>query len=127
MDEILPLERTGGVVVATLSRPPVNALDDELIARLEAVVDHILGDEEATVLHVRSALKVFCAGADLAAMHACMASPARPDAMLALVRRMQRLFARMETAPVVTVAEIGGSASCSGRGRAIRWRRGPAR
>ena len=35
----LVVERDGGVVVATLARPPVNALDADLVARLAELVD----------------------------------------------------------------------------------------
>ncbi|MBI4545315.1 MAG: enoyl-CoA hydratase/isomerase family protein, partial [Gemmatimonadetes bacterium] len=68
----------------------------------------------ATVLHIRSDQKVFCAGADLALMRSCFATPEGPDAMLELVRRLQRLFARLEAAPLATLAEIGGAAMGGG-------------
>ena len=106
----LRTERIGAVLVATLSRPPVNALDDELIARLDAALDEALADAGISVLHLRSDQKAFCAGADLAAMRARLASAQGTDAMLDAVRRMQRLFERFETAAVVTLAEIGGAA-----------------
>lgn len=110
MTPMLSLQQSGRVVVATLSRPPVNALDDELIARLDAVLDQVIADENVTVLHLRSDQKAFCAGADLALMQRCFATPQGPDAMVELVRRMQRLFARLENAPLITLAEIGGAA-----------------
>ncbi len=107
---MLTTERIGRVVVATLSRPPVNALDDALIAQLDAVLDEAGADEQVAVLHIRSDQKAFCAGADLALMRSCFATPEGPEAMVDLVRRMQRVFARLETAPLVTLAEIGGAA-----------------
>ncbi len=107
---MLTLERAGRVAVVTLSRPPVNALDDALIARLDAALDEIVDDDEVTVLHIRSDQKVFCAGADLALMRACFSTADGPDAMLDVVGRMQRLFARIENAPLITLAEIGGAA-----------------
>ena len=111
---MLATERVGRVVVATLARPPVNALDGELIARLDAVLDQVAADPEITVLHLRSDQKAFCAGADLALMQSCFATPQGPDRMVDVVRRMQRLFARIETAAVVTLAEIGGAAMGGG-------------
>ncbi|HEX6363867.1 MAG TPA: enoyl-CoA hydratase/isomerase family protein, partial [Albitalea sp.] len=47
---------------------------------------------------------------DLALMEACFATPEGPEAMTDVVRRMQRLFARLESAPVVTLAEIATTA-----------------
>jgi enoyl-CoA hydratase/carnithine racemase len=106
---MLSIERIGRTVVATLSRPPVNALDDALIARLDAVLDQVAGDTQLALLHIRSDQPVFCAGADLAFMQRCLATPEGPDRMVELVRRMQQLFERLETARVVTLAEMGAA------------------
>src|SRR3972149_36049 len=110
MEKVLSIERTGPVAVATLSRPPANAFNDELVGRLEAALDQVIADEEVSVLHIRTDQKIFCGGADLAFMQSCFSTPEGLDVMLELVRRMQRLFERMETAPVVFIAEIGGAA-----------------
>jgi enoyl-CoA hydratase/carnithine racemase len=107
---MLAVERRGGVLVATLARAPVNAIDAALLAHLDAVLDEAERDDGVSVVHVRSAQQVFCAGADLALMRACLAGPAGADAMVAIVREMQRVFARIEHAPFVTLAEIGGAA-----------------
>jgi enoyl-CoA hydratase/carnithine racemase len=107
---MLTLERAGGVAVVTLSRAPVNALDEALVARLDAVLDEIAGDDDVTVLHIRSDQKAFCAGADLALMRSCFATPDGPDIMVKLVSRMQWLLERIEASPMVALAEIGGAA-----------------
>src|SRR6266540_7064969 len=111
---MLAIERAGRVMVATLSRPPVNALDGKLIARLDAALEEATADPEITVLHIRSGGKTFCAGADLALMRSCLDTPEGRDAMVEVVRRMQRLFMRLESAGVVTLAEIGGAAMGGG-------------
>jgi benzoate-CoA ligase family protein len=111
---LILLERVGRIVVATLSRPPVNALNDELIERLDAILDHVIEDQEVVVLHIRSDQQVFCAGADLALMQSCFGTLEGPDVMLDLVRRMQRLFVRIEAAPLLTIAELGGAAMGGG-------------
>ncbi|HEX7272530.1 MAG TPA: enoyl-CoA hydratase/isomerase family protein [Casimicrobiaceae bacterium] len=110
MTALLTSERVNRVAVVTLARPPVNALNDELIASLEGALGEALADADVAVLHLRSHQKSFCAGADLAAMRSCFATPAGTEAMIATVQRMQRLFQRLEAAPVVTIAEIGGAA-----------------
>ena len=111
---MLSTERVGRVLVATLSRAPVNALNDALVARLEALLEEATADPELSVLHLRSDQKAFCAGADLALMRSCFATSEGPDVMLDVVRRLQRLFERIETAPLVTIAEIGGAAMGGG-------------
>jgi enoyl-CoA hydratase len=106
---MLVAERRGHVLVATLARPPVNAIDAALLGRLEAIVAQAETDESISLLHLRSAQRVFCAGADLGLMRACFAEGA-PERMVALVRGMQQVFTRIERAPFATLAEIGGAA-----------------
>ena len=101
-------------MIATLSRFPVNALDGDLIARFQTTLDAAVADPGIAVLHVRSDQKAFCAGADLALMRSCLDTPEGREAMVDLVRRMQHLFACLEDAPVVTLAEIGGAAMGGG-------------
>lgn len=108
--ETITLEKIDRVAVATLSRAPVNALDEALVARLDAILDQIANDDEVTVLHIRSDQKAFCAGADLALMRSSFASDDGPEAMLKVVTRMQWLFERIEASPLVALAEIGGAA-----------------
>jgi enoyl-CoA hydratase len=110
MTTLVGTARVGRVLVATLSRPPVNALDDTLIAQLHAVLDIAIADEGVAVLHIRSDQRVFCAGADLALIRNCFATPQGPDAMTEVVRHMQRLYQRLEAAPLATLAEIGAAA-----------------
>ncbi len=110
MTALVGTEKLGRVLVATLSRPPVNAFDDTLIAALDAALDQAIGDDAVAVLHLRSDQRAFCAGADLALMRSCFATLEGPDAMTAVVARMQALFLRLESAPLVTLAEIGASA-----------------
>lgn len=102
--------RSGGVLTLTMARAPVNALDDGLVDAMELAVQQACDDTDVTVIHLRSANRVFCAGADLALMEQSIATPAGLERMLALVARLQRLAARLEAAPAVTLAEIGGAA-----------------
>lgn len=107
---MLSAERIGRVMVATLSRPPVNAIDGALLGAFDALLARCEDDDGVSVLHLRSAQKVFCAGADLSLMRACIGGAAGAEAMVAVVADMQRVFGRIERAPFVTLAEIGGAA-----------------
>jgi enoyl-CoA hydratase/carnithine racemase len=107
---LLRVERLGRVLTVTMSRAPVNALNDELIAQLDAAADLAIADDGISVLHIRSDQRAFSAGADLALIRACFATPEGPDAMTAVVRDMQRLYEKLEAAPLVTLAEIGATA-----------------
>ncbi len=110
MSSDVEVTRSGRVLVATLAHPPVNALDDDLLLAIDDVLRTAVADAEITVLHLRSSGKAFCAGADLRVMQSCFARPDGPEDMLGLVERMQHVFARLEAAPVITLAEIGGAA-----------------
>ena len=110
MAQTVVTQRIGRVLVATLSKPPVNAIEDDLLSQLGAALDVAIADDGIGVLHLRSEQRVFCAGADLALMRECFSAPQGPDAMTGVVRRMQHLFARLEAAPLVTLAEIGAAA-----------------
>jgi len=100
----------GGVCTITLARPPVNALDDALVDALQAAIDTACQDDRVAVLHLRSDGKAFCAGADLALMQESIRTARGLEDMLALVRRLQELAQRIERAPLVTMAELGGAA-----------------
>ncbi len=114
MEQMISLAIEGDVAVATLCRPPVNAINEEWVARLDAVLDEVERAEQAGVLWLRSSERVFCAGADLALMQALFDSAEGRTRMIDLTRRMQAVFARLESLPKVTLAEIGGAAMGGG-------------
>lgn len=111
---MISLTIEGAVATATLCRPPVNAINEEWVARFGQVLDEVERAASVSVLWIRSAERAFCAGADLALMHSILDSAAGRDRMIALTRRMQELFARLEALPKVTLAEIGGAAMGGG-------------
>jgi len=108
---MIRLEVAGAVATATLARAPVNAIDDAWIARLKEIV---AGARGARVLLLRSAEKVFSAGADLALMRSRYASAEGRAQMVALARAMQAAYAALEASPLVSIAEIGGPAMGGG-------------
>ena len=83
---LLNIARHARVLTVTMSRAPVNALNDELIAQLDAAADLAIADDGVSVLHIRSDQRAFSAGADLALIRACFATPEGPDAMTGVVR-----------------------------------------
>lgn len=111
---MISLTIEGPVATATLCRPPVNAINEEWVARLDEVLDQVERTEEVGVFWIRSRERTFCAGADLALMHAIFDSAGGRARMIELTRRMQAVFARLESLPKVTLAEIGGAAMGGG-------------
>ena len=100
----------GPLATATLSRAPVNAVDEAWLARLDEVLAAVEGARGVAALLVRSSERAFCAGADLALMRSRFDSVEGRAKMVAFVREMQRVYARLERLPQVTIAEIGGPA-----------------
>ena len=108
---MITLEREGPLAVATLARAPVNAINEDWLARLEGIFDQL---QDTAVLLIRSSQKAFCAGADLELMRSRFDTPEGRTRMVAFVREIQRVLARLERLPQVTIAEIG--AGCLGGG-----------
>ncbi len=105
------IQTAGSITTLTLSRPPVNAINEEWVRLFDEQLDRLA---DCTVLHVRSDQKVFCAGADLKEMRGRMDMADGPDRMYAYVGGIQRLYFRIEALPQVTIAEIGGAAMGGG-------------
>ncbi len=111
---MINLEIEEGVATATLCRAPVNAINEEWIDRLGEILDDIDGRSDVSVLLFRSTERIFCAGADLSLMSSRFETEEGRKLMVAFVRRLQAVYARVEAMPVVSIAEIGGAAMGGG-------------
>ena len=100
----------GQIATLTMSSPPVNALSEAWLAAFSREIAEIEARDDWKVLHLRSDQKVFCAGADVKEMRARFDAADGPDRTYAYVASIQRLYARIESLPQVTLAEIGGAA-----------------
>jgi enoyl-CoA hydratase/carnithine racemase len=109
-DSMLRMAVADGVAMITLDRPPVNAISEEWLCQFNGLLDELSNRSDWRILHLRSEQKVFCAGADLNEMRDRMGTPDGPDRMYSYVAGIQRLFARIESLPQVSIAEIGGAA-----------------
>jgi enoyl-CoA hydratase/carnithine racemase len=106
---VLDIQRFRNVVAVTMARAPVNAFDKGFVEAWNRCLDDV--DPSAiAVLHIRSAQKVFSAGADLKMMRDFFSSEGAAANLVEHVAAMQDVFDRIEALPCVTVAEIGGSA-----------------
>ncbi len=111
---MLAVSRRGGVAELTLDRPPVNAIDDAMIAALHRALDQLADAPDFQVLHIRSNAKVFAAGADLALIRSWKDAPSPGGALSAYIDRLQGLYYRIESLPQVTLCEIAGAAMGGG-------------
>lgn len=99
-----------GVATVTMDNPPVNAMSDAWVAGFHALLDTLTARDDWSVLHLRSALRIFCAGAELKEMQERFDAPDGVSRQMAVIEGYQALLARIEALPRVTLAEIGGAA-----------------
>lgn len=106
--------RSGALGVVTLDRAPVNAFDDAQIDAFGAAVAELAVDPEVCAIVIRSARKVFCAGADIAMMDSWRGLPDRGARLVRFCERLQQTFAALESAGKPTIAAIDGAATGGG-------------
>lgn len=102
-----------GVAVVTMSRPPVNALSQDLLTELGKVLDEVEASPEARVMvlvageDIRTKTrKMFCGGADISEFGAAWSSGRGRE----FIERGQKLLTRVERFPKVTIVALNGSA-----------------
>ena len=84
------------IATLTLDRPPANAINDAWVAAFHARLDELAARDDWTLLHVRSRLRLFSAGADLKDMRERYGTPEGRAAFQVGVRGMQVLFQRID-------------------------------
>ncbi len=107
MSETVILTQSDGVAVLTLNRPDMlNALNAELLGRLEAMLHSVQTDRSVRVIVVTgSGPKAFAAGADIGELHAQDAYSGRLFA-----ERGQRVFNLIEKLGKPVIAAVNGFA-----------------
>ncbi len=101
----LRIEETDGVAVVTLSRPPVNALNSELVAELGEVAAALSGRRDLRGVVLTGEGKGFVGGADIAEMADLTAEQAH-----AFAAQGQVVSRAWESLPMPTVAAVNGFA-----------------
>ena len=101
------LEKKGLYAVATINRPKaLNALNSEVLADLNELVDIVNADEEIRALVLTGAgEKSFVAGADIGEMSTLTKAEGE-----AFGKKGNDVFRKLETMPVPTIAAINGFA-----------------
>lgn len=100
--EYLRLERTEAVGIITLDRPPLNVLTIAMNRELERALESLAAHDHLKAVVLRAEGRAFCAGVDVADH-----TPERVDEM---IRGFARLFTRLRTLAIPTVAVIHGAA-----------------
>ena len=98
------LDKERGVGVITMDRPPANSYDIAFARELGAAIDDARIDEEIGAVVLRSASeKFFSAGADVGAFQ-----KGSPRQRWMTVLLMHEVLRKMETTPLIFIAEIAG-------------------
>jgi cyclohexa-1,5-dienecarbonyl-CoA hydratase len=91
-----------GVAWLTLNRPPLNILTIEMIAELDEALETLSEQPRLKVVVLTGSGKAFCAGVDVA--------DHTPERVEPMIRGFGRLFTRLRTLPMPTLALVQGAA-----------------
>ncbi|MFL6714060.1 MAG: enoyl-CoA hydratase/isomerase family protein [Sulfurifustis sp.] len=117
----LKLEQHGPHLHVTLNRPDVrNALTEEMVRELSALMDEIADDRAVRSVVLRGTGGTFCAGGDIKGFRASFGTPApadgAPDPIAVNNRRFGSFMTRLNTLPQTVVAVVEGAAFGGGLG-----------
>lgn len=107
---MIALDINEGVATCLLDAAPANTINPEWCGYFHRALDRLGHDMDWRVLHIRSTLRLFCAGADLKHIANGFTSEHGATEFAGGLRSYQELFFRIEKLPCVTLAEIGGAA-----------------
>ena len=107
MFETVQYASADGIGVLTLNRPErLNAVNTVMANELEAVARQLRDEHGLRVLIVTGAGRVFCAGADIAALETLKSA----DAPYRFLASLQLAFNAIEALPIPTIAAVHGLA-----------------
>ncbi len=109
MPTTLRLERDGAIATITLSRPPVNAIEEAMCQELIDALDELEADDSVDALILAGRPGIYSAGLDVRALY-----PLERPAMVTFWHLFCELFRRLAGTPLVTVAAIEGHAPAGG-------------
>ncbi len=107
--EFIRVERVGAVAVLTLDRPPVNAIDLEILKEADAAMSELYADDSIGAIVLTGAGRCFCAGLDLKAVP--FYGVERQHEYINLVNKV---ITETFAAPRPTVAAVNGPANAGG-------------
>jgi enoyl-CoA hydratase len=103
--KLMHLEKRGDVALLTLDRPPVNALNKELLTELFSAIGAVSGMDGIRAMVLTGKGKAFVAGADIAQMQGLSVADAGAFSSMG-----QAVFSGLEALPFPVIAAVNGFA-----------------
>jgi cyclohexa-1,5-dienecarbonyl-CoA hydratase len=91
-----------GIAEITLNHPPLNVLNNPMMAELNTVLDAVLGTEDLAAVVFRAANKAFCAGVDVGDHTA--------DKVRDMIELFHGIFRKLASTDALTIAAVNGAA-----------------
>ena len=101
----LIFDDANGVGTIRLDRPPMNAINEQVVSELEIAAREASVDDRVKAVVVYGGDKIFAAGADIKEM-----AEAQPIDMMSRMGGLQAVFTQVQEIPKVVIAAINGFA-----------------
>lgn len=105
MSDLIQVAREDRLAVVTITRPPVNALNREVMDALEATFEELARDDVGAVIVTGAGDKAFVAGADITEFPNLNSSNGEK-----LAKRGQEVFQKIADFPAPVIAAVNGFA-----------------
>jgi len=91
-----------GIAEITLNHPPLNVLNNPMMAELNAILDKVLAAEDLAAVVIGAAGKAFCVGVDVGDHTA--------DKVRDMIELFHGIFRKLASTDAVTIAAVNGAA-----------------
>ncbi|MBT5582658.1 MAG: hypothetical protein HOI89_06990 [Phycisphaerae bacterium] len=96
------LDITGGVATVTMNLPPLNVMDNPMMAEFNTLLDGLVGDDSFAAIVIAAEGKAFSAGVDV--------SDHTEDKVGDMIERFHGIFRRLAATDAITIAAVQGAA-----------------
>lgn len=101
-DQDLQLNVADGIATITLNRPPLNVLNNEMMAQFNAFLESVLAHKDVAAIVIRAEGKAFSAGVDVADHTA--------DRVAEMIHLFHGIFRKLVATDVLSIAVVQGAA-----------------
>jgi cyclohexa-1,5-dienecarbonyl-CoA hydratase len=96
------LDTSGGVATITMNLPPLNVMDNPMMAEFNTLLDTLVEDHTISAIVIAAEGKAFSAGVDV--------SDHTEDKVRDMIERFHGIFRRLASTDAITVAAVQGAA-----------------